>query len=314
MSDPLVIPDKISCGMVMAGTDATTITDLAANIEEAGFESIWVGDHIAFSGPIMESLTLLTYLAAITTRVRLCTGVYLVPLRHPTTSAKVISTLDVLSNGRLTLGVGVGGEFPAEFEASGIPLEERGPRTDEGIEIMRRLFREDAVEYRGRHFEFGPITLDPKPLQPGGPRMIVGGRKGPTFRRAGQLGDGYISHMCSPEHYRDNLSLIRNHAKKAGRKDVPFETTAFLFAALDDSYDAALERAASLLQSVYNQPFKEAARKYCLLGRPEDFLEQLQRFVRAGARHFVFPVLSDRAEFIEAYRSVIKPALAQIDL
>ncbi|MBW2391176.1 MAG: LLM class flavin-dependent oxidoreductase [Deltaproteobacteria bacterium] len=313
MSDPLVLPDKLSCGMVMGGQTPDAIERLASSIEAAGFDSIWAGDHISFSIPIMESLTLLTYLAAITERVRLCTGVYLVPLRHPTTSAKVIATLDVLSRGRLTLGVGVGGEFPPEFEASGVPVAERGRRTDEGIEIMRRLFREDAVEYKGRHFEFGPISINPKPVQPGGPRFIVGGRKAPSIRRAGRLGDGYISHMCSAEQYRDNLAQIRDHASKAGRKDVPFETTAFLFTVLDDDYETALERAASMLQKIYNRPFKEAARKYCLLGKPEDCLEQMQDFARSGARHFVFSVLSDHNQFIDAFQSVIKPGLSHVE-
>jgi probable F420-dependent oxidoreductase len=313
MSDPLVLPDKLSCGMVMAGQDPDGIKDLSARIEAAGFDSIWVGDHVSFYIPIMESLTLLTYLSAVTERVRLCTGVYLVPLRNPTTSAKVISTLDVLSKGRLTLGVGVGGEFPPEFEASGVPVAERGRRTDEGIEIMRKLFSEDGVEYKGRHFEFGPISINPKPVQSGGPPIIVGGRKAPSFRRAGQLGDGYISHMCSAEQYRDNLALIRDHANKAGRKDVPFETTAFLFTVLDDDYEAALERAASMLQMIYNRPFKEAAKKYCLLGKPEDCLEQMQNFAHSGARHFVFSMLSDPNEFIDAYQSVIKPGLGQIE-
>ena len=136
MSDPLVLPDQLSCGMVMAGQNSDAIKALASKIEAAGFDSIWVGDHISFYIPIMESLTLLSFVAAITERVRLCTGVYLVPLRHPTTSAKVISTLDVLSNGRVTLGIGVGGEFPPEFEASGVPVAERGRRTDEGIECV----------------------------------------------------------------------------------------------------------------------------------------------------------------------------------
>lgn len=313
MSDPLVLPDQLSCGMVMAGQNSDAIKALASKIEAAGFDSIWVGDHISFYIPIMESLTLLSFVAAITERVRLCTGVYLVPLRHPTTSAKVISTLDVLSNGRVTLGIGVGGEFPPEFEASGVPVAERGRRTDEGIEIMRRLFSEDSVEYKGKHFEFGPISLNPKPVQPGGPKIIIGGRKGPTFRRAGVLGDGYISHMCSADQYRDNLSLIGEHAQKAGRKDVPFETTAFLFTVLDDDYDRALDRAAKLLQTIYNRPFKDAARKYCLLGRPEDCLEQMQNFARSGARHFVFSMLSDPNEFIEGFESVIKPGLSQIE-
>jgi alkanesulfonate monooxygenase SsuD/methylene tetrahydromethanopterin reductase-like flavin-dependent oxidoreductase (luciferase family) len=119
--------------------------------------------------------------------------------------------------------------------------------------------------------------------------------------------------MCSADQYRDNLALIRDHANKAGRKDVPFETTAFLFSVLDDDYETALERAASMLQRIYNRPFKEAARKYCLLGKPEDCLEQMQDFARSGARHFVFSVLSDHDQFIDAFQSVIQPGLGQIE-
>jgi alkanesulfonate monooxygenase SsuD/methylene tetrahydromethanopterin reductase-like flavin-dependent oxidoreductase (luciferase family) len=178
---------------------------------------------------------------------------------------------------------------------------------------MRKLFSEDGVVYKGDHFEFGPVSLNPKPVQAGGPRIIVGGRKAPSFRRAGQLGDCYISHMCSAEQYKDNMGLIAEHATKAGRKDVPFESTAFLFTVLDDDYEAALDRAASLLQMIYNRPFRDAAQKYCLLGKPEDCLEQMQNFARAGARHFVFSMLSDPNEFISQFEAVIKPGLSSID-
>lgn len=313
MSDPLVLRDDLGCGTVISGQDRESVLTLARRIESSGLESAWAGDHVSFYIPILESLTLLSFAAAVTSRIRLCTGVYLVPLRNPTTTAKVTSTLDVLSGGRLTLGVGVGGEFPPEYEACGVPVAERGARTDEGIEVIRRLWTEDGVAHHGKHFDFGKVTLAPKPVQSGGPPIVVGGRKGPTFRRAGQLGDGYISHMCSPEQYAENMDAIRRHASAAGRRDVPFETAAFLFSVQDDVYESALDRAAGMLQTIYNRPFKEAAKKYCLLGRPEDWLEQMQAFARAGARHFVFSLLSDQDAFFEAWESKLKPGLRTID-
>jgi alkanesulfonate monooxygenase SsuD/methylene tetrahydromethanopterin reductase-like flavin-dependent oxidoreductase (luciferase family) len=163
---------------------------------------------------------------------------------------------------------------------------------------VRRLWSEDGVTHEGRHFRFGPVSLDPKPLQPGGPPIVVGGRKPPALRRAGRLGDGYISHMCAAETYRANLDVIRGHAAEAGRRDVPFATAAFLFTILDDDYDAALERAATMLQMIYNRPFRDAAKKYCLLGRPADCLEQLQAFADAGCRHFVLSPLMPPDEFV----------------
>lgn len=314
MTDTLLRDDRIRCGMVLPGGERRNALALARRIEDVGFESLWVGDHVSFHVPILESLTLLSFVAGVTEKVRLCTGVYLLPLRHPTTTAKVTSTLDVLSGGRLTLGVGVGGEFPPEFEATGVPVEERGSRADEAIEILRRLWSEDEVVHEGRHFRFGPVSLDPKPVQAGGPPIVVGGRKGPTFRRAGALGDGYISHMCSAEQYAANLRVIEGHAKAAGRAGVGFETAAFLFTLLDEKYEKALDRAAALLGTIYNRPFRDAASKYCLLGRAEDCLEQMEGFARAGARHFVFSLLGDPEEFIERYEQVIRPGLESIAL
>ncbi|MDG2307253.1 MAG: LLM class flavin-dependent oxidoreductase [Candidatus Binatia bacterium] len=297
--DPLVLRDDIECGVVMTSQDRGQVLDHARRIEAMGFDSIWVGDHVSFHVPILESLTTLSFIAAATERVRLGTGVYLLPLRHPTTTAKVASTLDVLSGGRLDLGVGVGGEFAPEFEACGVPVNQRGSRANEAIEVLRKLWSGEKVEHAGKNFEFGPVAITPKPLQAGGPPIIVGGRKAPAFRRAGRLGDGYISHMCSAEMYAANLATMRDHASEAGRDKVPFRTDAFLFTILDDDYDAALSRAASTLQMIYNRPFEDAARKYCLLGRPEDCLEQLDTFVTSGARRFVLSPLMAPDEFLE---------------
>jgi alkanesulfonate monooxygenase SsuD/methylene tetrahydromethanopterin reductase-like flavin-dependent oxidoreductase (luciferase family) len=193
-----------------------------------------------------------------------------------------------------------------------VAVKERGARANEAIEVMRKLWSEDQVEHRGRHFDFGPVSLDPKPVQKGGPPIIVGGRKAPAFRRAGRLADGYISHMCSTEMYRENLEAIRDHADSAARGDVEFETSAFVFTILDDDYDAALDRAAQALGTIYNRPFRDAAKKYCLLGRPEDCLEQMRAFVKSGCRGFVFSPLMDATEFVERASASILPELANL--
>jgi probable F420-dependent oxidoreductase len=297
MADPLILKPDVSCGAVMTAQHRDGVIRLARAYESGGFDSIWAGDHISFYVPILESMTVLSFVAGATERVQLGSSVYLLPLRHPTTTAKVVSTLDVLSGGRLLFGVGVGGEFPPEFEASGVPVNERGSRTDEAIDILRKLWSRDGVAHEGKHFRFGPISMDPKPVRPGGPPIIVGGRKAPALRRAGRLGDGYVSHMCAAETYAENLSTIRRHAEEAGRKGVPFETAAFLFTILDDDYERALDGAANLLQMIYNRPFRDAAKKYCLLGRTDDCLEQLQKFADAGCRHFVLSPLMDPDEF-----------------
>ncbi len=314
VSDPLQLETQVRCGVIASGEGREPLLKLARRVEEAGLDSLWVGDHVSFYVPIMESLSLLSFLAAATERVRLGTSVYLMPLRHPTITAKMTSTLDVLSGGRLALGVGVGGEFPPEFQATGVDLSERGSRTDEGIEILRKLWREDAVTHAGRHFQFGPISINPKPIQEGGPRVLVGGRKPPAIRRAGRLGDGYISHMCSPEMYSAHLEQIRKHASQVGRKNVAFETLTFIFTLLDQNYEAALDRAGTMLGTIYNRPFHDAAKKYCLLGKPEDCLEQMRAFAKAGSRHFILAPLSDAFEFVERVEKQILPELRQISV
>jgi probable F420-dependent oxidoreductase len=311
MSD-LILNDEIECGAVMTSHSRDGVVRLARAYEAGGFDSVWAGDHISFYVPILESLTLLSFVAGATERVKVGSSVYLLPLRHPTTTAKVVSTLDVLSGGRLMFGVGVGGEFPPEFEASGEPVNERGSRTDEAIGILRKLWSEDGVVHEGRHFRFGSVSMDPKPVRPGGPPIIVGGRKPPALRRAGRLGDGYISHMCAAETYAQNLDVIRRHAEEAGRGKIPFETAAFLFTILDDQYERALDGAANLLQMIYNRPFREAAQKYCLLGRPEDCLDQLQAFADAGCRHFVLSPLMDPDEFAERAGGELVQAIKSI--
>lgn len=311
---PLELSSELKLGVALSGASAASVRDNAQRVEAGGFDSIWVGDHVAFHVPIFDSLSLLSFMAGATQRIALGTSVYLMPLRHPTTTAKQVSTLDQLSGGRVMFGVGVGGEFPPEFEACGVPVGERGSRTNEGIEIVRRLWSEDAVEHAGRHFQFGPVTLAPKPVQPGGPPIIVGGRKQPSMRRAGRQGDGYISHMCSPESYGENLDSIAAFAEEAGRKDVAFHSVAFLFTIFDPSYDAALDRAAKLLQTIYNVPFREAAEKYCLLGRPSDCMKQIQRFVDAGCRHFVLTPLMDPVEFLERAEADLLPAFRSLSI
>ncbi|RIL07415.1 MAG: LLM class F420-dependent oxidoreductase [Proteobacteria bacterium] len=307
MDDVLRIEPAIRCGVVLTGGDGAATRRNAQRIEALGFDSLWVGDHVAFHVPIPDSLTMLAFAAAVTERVALGTAVYLLPLRPPALIAKTTATLDLLSGGRLVLGVGVGGEFPPEFAAVGVPVAERGARADEAIEVVRRLWTEDRVAHEGRHFRFGPVTIAPKPARV--PPIWVGGRADAAMRRAGRAGDGYLSHMCAADKYRENLELIAKTARESGRRDVAFTPAAFLFTFLEERYEVAHEKASALLGTIYARDFREASKKYCLLGRPADCLEQMRAFARAGCRHFVLVPLSDPAAFAERAAAEILPEL-----
>ena len=307
MNDALRIDDPIRCGIVLSGGDRNAARSQAQRAEALGFDSLWVGDHIAFHVPIPDSLAMLSFAAGVTERIALGTAVYLLPLRHPTLIAKTTATVDLLSGGRLVLGVGVGGEFPPEFAAVGVPVAERGARADEAIGVVRRLWTEDGVAHEGKYFHFGAVTVAPKPVRV--PPIWVGGRAPVAMRRAGRLGDGYISHMTDADRYRENLALIAGAAHDAGRRDVAFTPACFLFTFLEDRFEDAEKKAAALLGMIYRRDFSEAAKRYCLLGRPEDCLEQLRAFVRAGARHFILVPLSDPAAFAERAAAEILPQL-----
>ncbi|MBM3227096.1 MAG: LLM class flavin-dependent oxidoreductase, partial [Candidatus Tectomicrobia bacterium] len=139
--------------------------DNARRIERLGFDAIWSGDHLIMHSPMMDVMTVLASFAAVTTRVRIGTAVYLLPLRHPVAIAKQVASLDLLSGGRFLFGVGVGGEIAREFEAVGVPVAERGRRTDEALDILTRVLSQAHVTYEGRHYQVHDVTLEPRPQQ-----------------------------------------------------------------------------------------------------------------------------------------------------
>jgi len=318
VDEVLRIDPTLRCGIVLASQEGEAAKRNARRVEALGFDSLWVGDHVAFHVPIAESLTTLAFAAGATECIQLGTAVYLLALRHPTHAAKITATLDRLSGGRLVLGVGLGGEFPPEWEAVGVPVAERASRVEEGIGVVRRLWTEDRVAHEGRHFRFGAVTLAPKPAaqradgRAGPPPIWIGGRAPAAMRRIGRLGDGYISHMCAPETYAENLATIATTAHAAGRAPLDFGAAAFLFTFLEDRFEDAHQKAAKLLGMVYARDFTEAAKKYCLLGRPADCLEQMRAFARAGCRHFILAPLSDPEAFAERVAAEMLPSVRSL--
>ncbi len=279
-----------------------------------GFDSLWAGDHISFHTPLYESLTLLSTYAARTSRITIGTAVYLLALRHPTVAAKITSTLDVLSGGRLILGVGVGGENPKEFEACGVPHNERGARVNEGIEVLRALWTQNPASFAGRFVKFDGVSIDPKPVQPGGPPIWIGGRSDAALRRAGRLGNGWVSYVVTPERYRQSLETIRAVAAEAGRSMQGFETAHLAFITVGRDYEKARATWIRILSSRYNQDFTPLVERYGVIGTPDQCVAGLQRFVDAGCRHFLLNSICDRhdeREQIEVIAAELIPRLRE---
>jgi probable F420-dependent oxidoreductase len=284
--------------------------DLARRVEALGYDSLWTGDHIAFHNPLYESLTLLAAYAGITRRAKLGCAVYLLALRHPTVAAKITSTLDVLSGGRLIFGVGVGGENPKEFEACGIPHAERGARVTEGIEVVRALWRDTPASFKGRFTEFEGVSIDPKPVQSPGPPIWIGGRSDAALARAGRQGDGWVSYVVRPERYARSLRKIREAAQAAGRSLEGFTPAHLTFITVGRDHEHARALWVRRLSRRYRQDFGPLADRYGVIGTPAQCVERIQAFVEAGCRYFLMnPIceVADEAEQLEVIAAEIVP-------
>jgi len=259
----------------------------AGTVEELGYDSIWAGEHLFFHGPTYEALVTLSFFAQKTRTIAVGSAVVLVPLRHPIILAKAAATLDLLSGGRLILGVGVGGEYPKEFEAVGVPVAERGPRTNESLRLMRRLWSEENVTFRGRFFAVENVTLWPRPARSGGPPVWVAGRSEAAVRRAARLGDGYLPYLFSPERYRSSLELLYRELDRRGRSPDGVVKALYQFICLADSYEEARAEAVERLSRQYNQPFDRVVDRYVVLGNPDDCRRRLEEYTGAGVEYFV---------------------------
>jgi probable F420-dependent oxidoreductase len=260
----------------------------AERAEALGFDSLWAGEHVVFHAATLSAPLLLAGFAARTRGIRLGTAIYLLPLRQPVLAAKELVTLDQLTGGRLIVGVGVGGEHRAEFEACGVPLAERGSRTDEAIALVRRLWREERVTAAGRHFAVRDVTLTPRPRQPGGPPIWIGGRSAAALRRTARTGDGYLPYLMTPAALRASNDRLDALCADAGRDPAAIERGLVVYVNVDDDRARAVRGAASALTRVYRQPFEPLVERYVITGPPEACAERIAEYRAAGARHLVF--------------------------
>lgn len=280
--------------------------------DSLGFDSLWVGDHIAFAVPILDPLLQLAQAAAHSDRLLFGTSVYLLPLRHATPVAKQVATLDHLCDGRLIFGVGVGGEFPREYEACGVPVRERGARLSEAIPLLRRLWSGEPVTSEGRFYPFPEVRMLPRPVQKGGPPIWCGGRNPKALDRIARLGDGWISYVVTPEMYRDGLEAIARGADQAGRKVERFGTGHLLFVRIDDSHERALDAATAHLSQRYAMDFRKPAARYAALGRPADVAEKIAAFHAAGVRHVLLDHVGpaqERDHQLQRFAAEVRPLL-----
>ena len=204
---------------------------VASDAEELGFDSVWVSDHVVTPehlrnsiGPVfLDAFVVLSHVSALTERVRLGTTVMVTPYRNPLVAAKMIATLDALSGGRVTLGVGAGGA-PDEFAALGVLESRRGALTDEYLSAMIELWSNDPSSFHGRHVSFDGVRFAPKPTQKPHPPIWVGGRSDAALRRAARFGQAWHPTQMALYALRERMARLAQFSAEAGRATPP-ETT-----------------------------------------------------------------------------------------
>lgn len=234
----------VKIGVSLFGLRPEHMTPVAERIEVLGFESVWVAEHLVFpteirsrypyspqgvppinpATPLLDPLLVLMHIAARTERIRLGTNVYILPLRHPLAVARMTTTLDVLSKGRLSFGIGLGW-LAEEFAAVGVDFASRGARTREYVRAIRALWTESEPSFQGRYAEFAPLKFEPKPVQRPHPPIIFGGESDAALRRAAALGDGWYGVGHTPESAGGQVARLHALLLQAGRGGAPFEVT-----------------------------------------------------------------------------------------
>ena len=270
-------------------------------MENLGYEYFSVGEHFMRGdppGPTHAALPVLAVAAGATDQMRVLSSIILTPFYHPLFLARTAATLDAASGGRLTLGVGVGGEFPVEFEAAGLRVNQRGRRTDECLEVMRKLWTGEKVTFSGRHFQLTDAMINPAPVQKPNPPVWVSGRRDAAMARAAKFGDGWMPYFYDAPRYRDSVGKIKGFAAEAGRDISGFQWAHFPYIAIYPTEQQAAEVAAEQLggRYLYGGEFLDIVRKYCLLGTVENCIEQLQEYIDAGARHIIFSISCPRED------------------
>jgi probable F420-dependent oxidoreductase len=259
----------------------------AVALEALPIDSLWVGGHVSSPNPTRDAIVGLAQLATLTARVQVGTSILLLPLYPPAIIAKQIADLDRATGGRVVLGVGVGGEYPQEFRACQVPRSERGPRTDEAIPLLRRLWTAEELTHEGRYYSMTDVRIHPAPAQPGGPPIVVAGRREPAMRRAARLGDGWMPYLYSPRRYAASVATIRDAATETGRDLVDFQWFAFVFVNANPDGDLARRQATEALGSTYQQDFGAFVDRVAAAGTPAEVADKLKAFVDAGARHLI---------------------------
>ncbi|HEY7061234.1 MAG TPA: LLM class flavin-dependent oxidoreductase [Chloroflexota bacterium] len=272
--------------------DCPRIFALAERAEALGYESAWVGDSL-LARPRLEALTTLAFVAG-RTGLGIGTSVFLPPLREPVVLAYTLASLDLISGGRLTLGVGMGSKDPAslhEYHTVGVDPDRRVSRLEETLLLLRRLWTEEHVSFEGKHFHLDNVTVLPRPVRPRGPRLLLsvgntGDQLSPRqLRRVLDLGDGIMPSRALPDEYARIWAQVTREAERAGRDPATLTPALYFTIHLDDDVAHAEQESEEFLLGYY--PRNTWGNRWGPWGPASAIRERIDAFIEAGVRLFV---------------------------
>ncbi|MBV1907445.1 MAG: TIGR03619 family F420-dependent LLM class oxidoreductase [Pseudomonadales bacterium] len=308
----MILQDEVKFGFIGGFPDPVEARETVELAEELQFDSLWVGDHVAFPVPILDSMLQLALASAFTSKLMLATGVFLLPLRNPTLVAKQVATLDRMTGGdRVIFGVGIGGEFPNEYAACGVDVKERGARLTAAIPALKELWKNEEVSYTSKFYHFDKVRMLPAPPTAGGPPIWCGGRAKAALDRAARIADGYISYAVNAEMFADSLKRIEEEMER-NKREQAFGTGHLLFVRIDDDFETAHKIATQHLSNRYGMDFTKPAKRYSALGKPADVAKVIAGFYEAGVRHIVLDLvgpLAERKEQLTRFAKEVRPLL-----
>jgi alkanesulfonate monooxygenase SsuD/methylene tetrahydromethanopterin reductase-like flavin-dependent oxidoreductase (luciferase family) len=287
----------LKVGILTVHTLDDRARDRVALAAAAGLDYVGSSDHVTFQGGHgVDGLTTVATYAGLHPTIRLYVGVYQLPLRHPVTVARQLSTLARFAPGRLTFGVGVAGEDPHEVESCGVDMRTRGRRMDESLEVLRRLLAGEAVTFEGEFFSLEDTQVLPAPSPP--VPLIVGGRSDAAFRRAATVGAGWVGVFVSPRRFAEAVEHVAAHADRAGRGPVTWQHALELWCGFGATSEDARAILAEQMEMFYGLPFS-ALERHSPAGTPEDVASALAPYIEAGCRTFhLNPVARSQEEAV----------------
>lgn len=259
-------------------TKPENVVNFAKKCEAMGCHSMWTIDRIAYDN--LEPLTILAAAAGATQRIRLGTSVLLANLRHPSYVAKIISTLDFISNGRVTLGLGFGSR-ESDYKAVEVPFEHRGSRAVEQVELIKRLWTQDNVTFKGKFYQVEKLSVGPRPIQKPHPPIWTGGSAEIALKRAGTWADGFICGSSAIPDFPSTWEKISAYAKAAGRDPSKITKAGLTFMAINDDQAKAVKTVEDYVMRYYGRLRADVA-DTSLVGSPTAVIDRIGAFLSQG--------------------------------